>query len=267
MNTEAVVHHYARKNSLQVIKDNLSNKGINFENATLEDISAYDEFHIGGHDATQYFVEKLNFQPSSKILDVGSGVGGPARFFANHFGCHVTGIDLTPDFVNTAKVLSQQTDMSSQTDFIQGNACDMPFEDQSFDGVTLMHASMNIPDKDNLYKQVNRCLKKGGIFAMYDVLSPHDNPEENMRFPVPWADGSHYSKLTKIEALKADIKSYDFVINYEEDRSAYAIEYLTELIPVMEKKGEDGLIERFENLISNIRDNLCMPVIIIAQKT
>ena len=157
MNTESVVQHYQRLDRIHLIKEGLKAKGITFENATTEDLSAFDEFHIGGRDATRYFVEKFSFNSAERILDVGSGVGGPARFFAEHFGCHVTGIDLTPDYVEAGKILSQTTGLDDKTTFIEGNACDMPFGDEEFDGASLIHASMNIADKDSLYGEINPC--------------------------------------------------------------------------------------------------------------
>lgn len=266
MNTEKVIQHYQRLDRVQIIKDGLAAKGIEFEKATIDDLSAFDEFHIGGHDATEYFLKQFHFEPTAKILDVGCGVGGPARFMAQHYGCHITGLDLTPKYIETGKLLSQNTGFSAQTEFIEGNACDMPFEDAQFDGATLIHASMNIPDKDNLYSEIARCIKSQGILAMYDILGTDKDSDDKLIYPVPWSDSAQYSILTIKQNLVQRLEHLGFKIISEENRSDYAINFITEAMPILEKRIDADYLQRFKNLVKNVQEKLCEPWIIIAKK-
>lgn len=116
------------------------------------------------------------------VLDVGAGVGGPARFLAATYGCRVTGVDLSEPFVDAARYLTERTRQSGQVSFQTASALELPFEDGRFDAVTLQHVAMNIPDRPQLYRELRRVLKSGGRFATYDVVL-----KSEPRYPVPWA--------------------------------------------------------------------------------
>ena len=126
----------------------------------------------------------FTLQPGMHLLDVGSGLGGPARYFARYQGCRVTGIDLTEEFVAVARTLTSRLGMDGQISFQQGSALSMPFAAASFDVATLLHVGMNIADKDRLFSEVRRVVKPGGIFGIYDQMREADG---ELAFPVPWA--------------------------------------------------------------------------------
>src|SRR6266436_4746410 len=119
-----------------------------------------------------------------RVLDVGSGIGGPARYFAAEHGCRVTGIDLTEEFVRVARSLTARTKLDGLVEFRQGSALEMPFERESFDRAYMIHVGMNIADKAGIFREVRRVLKAGGLFTVFDIVRAKDGA---MQYPVPWA--------------------------------------------------------------------------------
>src|SRR5205085_9232422 len=119
----------------------------------------------------------------SQVLDLGSGLGGPARTIAEVTGCTVTGIDLTPEFCEVATALSEWTDLSARTSFRVGDATATGLPDSSMDAALSVHVAMNIADKPALYAEAFRVLRPGGRFVVYDVLPGEGG---DVRYPVPW---------------------------------------------------------------------------------
>lgn len=180
-----VAKHYAEGGSLlDRISEGLAGAGKSLDKATTADLAAVDEFHIRGRKATLELAEGLALSTASRVLDLGSGLGGPARTLAEAYGCHVTGIDLTPEFCTTATALSAKTGLSDRVEFIQGDATDLPFGEASFDAAMTIHVAMNIAAKDRLYAEARRVLKPGGRFAIYDVMQGEGG---DILYPVPWA--------------------------------------------------------------------------------
>ena len=140
------------------------------------------------------------------VLDVGSGVGGPARFLAATYGCRVTGVDLSEPFVDAARYLTGRTGQSGQVSFEIANALELPFDDGRFDVVLLQHVAMNISDRARLYREIRRVLKSGGRFATFDVVLNGGEPH----YPVPWARTSATSFLLTAAATREAIEAGRF---------------------------------------------------------
>ena len=117
-----------------------------------------DEFHIGGRPATLHFAEMLGFQAGGRLLDLGCGLGGAARFIAGAYGCHVTGLDLTPGYIEVARLLSERSSTEAVA-FEVGSALETPFQAEAFDGAYTIHVAMNIRDRAGLYREAARVLK------------------------------------------------------------------------------------------------------------
>jgi SAM-dependent methyltransferase len=172
---------------------------------TLEDLAPIDQFHAGGIQATRALARLAAPQAGARVLDVGGGLGGPARTLAQEFGCTVTVLDLTEAFCRAGAFLTAQVGLSDQVTFQQGDALDLPFSDGSFDLVWIQHASMNIADKERLYAELGRVLRPGGRLALYEVMVGEVAPPY---FPVPWAQDPALSFLrppAAIRALLADL--------------------------------------------------------------
>ena len=180
-----VEKHYATGNDLaRSIAASLSQMGKSPANLNTDDLAPIDEFHIRGRKATLELGKQMRLGRDSRVIDIGSGLGGPARTLAESFGCHVTGIDLTEAFCTTANVLSDWVGLRHLVTFQQGDATDLPFKDEVFDAAMTIHVAMNIEAKDTVYKNVRRVIKPGGIFTVYDVLQGEGGA---IKYPVPWA--------------------------------------------------------------------------------
>jgi len=196
------------------------------DNLTLDQTSTFDEFHIGGATATEYVLSKLDIQPNSQVLDVGCGIGGPARHIASVTGTHVTGLDLTPGYIEAAIALSRSTGMEQQTSFEVGNAIDMPYEDSVFDTIISFHVAMNIEDRATLYAEIYRVLADDGTVCLYDILQTND---EQPIYPVPWAASSKTSFLLRVDQTRDALERAGFEISLIEDRSQAAIEFFKKI--------------------------------------
>lgn len=183
--TDAVASHYAGSTDLAaLIRERLQASGKSIAALKTEDLGAVDEFHIRGRAATLEVGRQLDIDEASHVLDIGSGLGGPARTIAEAFGCRVTGIDLTPAFCSAANAMSEWVGLSGRTLFQQGDATELPFPNGMFDAAMTIHVAMNIPAKDKVYAEARRVLKPGSRFAVYDVLKGEGDA---VLYPVPWA--------------------------------------------------------------------------------
>jgi SAM-dependent methyltransferase len=198
--TTRVAEHYTREDLGEAILAALRAAGKDVDALTPDDLAPLDQFHAGGLEATVQLAQLAGVDAGTHVLDVGCGIGGPARHLAAHHGCRVTGIDLTAAYCRLANMLAARTGLSERAAFRQGDALAMPFEDARFDLVWTQHASMNIADKDGLMAEMHRVLKPGGRLALYDILAGQGGPPH---FPVPWARVPEISFLDAPEALRA----------------------------------------------------------------
>ena len=198
---DQVQTHYGGGSDLaDSIAQKLQAAGKDLDNLITTDLSTVDEFHIRGRKATLELGRQMNLNEDSNVLDIGSGLGGPARTIAQECGCHVTGIDLTQAFCDAARQLSKWVNFDSRVMFQQGDATCLPFEDNQFDAAMTIHVAMNIPVKDKMYAEAKRVIKSGGVFAVYDVLKGEGG---DVLFPVPWAREPSISHLVTHDEMEA----------------------------------------------------------------
>ena len=151
--------HYSSGDLLARLEARLREDGFDPMRPTFEALAPYDHFHGRGLEATEDMANRLQVSGSDHIVDVGSGLGGPARYFARRFGCRVSGIDLTAEFCEVARHLTSLLGLAERVSIEQGDALAMPFGDATFDGACSMNVSMNIADKRGLYREIHRVLK------------------------------------------------------------------------------------------------------------
>jgi MPBQ/MSBQ methyltransferase len=211
---ESVNQHYDREGLASSILEELTRAGLDVENLSLDDLAPIEEFHIGGRDATTKLAELVDVSQDMLVLDVGCGIGGPARALASTFGCKVTGVDLTEGFCAAAEMLTKRTQLADKVIIQQADACNLPFDDASFDLVWMQHVSMNIPDKARLYGESRRVLSGSGRLAVYEILA---GSMSDLHFPVPWARAASISHLATPDELKKTLEQVGFrEINWED---------------------------------------------------
>jgi ubiquinone/menaquinone biosynthesis C-methylase UbiE len=217
---QEVAAHYGRPGFLDAILAALASTGKATDRIDPVDLAGVDEFHLGWRPATVAFAEDLAFPSGAHILDIGSGIGGPARYFAVVHRLRVTGIDLTPDFVATAIGLSERTGLADRVSFEEGSALALPFADASFDGATLIHVGMNIADKATLFAETRRVLKPGARFGLYEAM----RGDGAFGYPLPWADGEATSFVETPATYRRLLEAAGFAVEREVDRSAMVAE-------------------------------------------
>ena len=204
-----ITSHYTRGDLLQRLNAALAEDGADPLRPTLDALAPYDHFHGRGLEATTEIAARVQPRPADHILDIGSGIGGPARHFAAHFGCRVSGIDLTPEFCAVASHLSRQLGLAQKTEFHVGDALAMPFADASFDGAYSMNVSMNIADKAAFYREIRRVLKPGAWLLLSEIARGNGG---EMDFPTPWASSAAGSFLCTPDETRQGLAEAGFEV-------------------------------------------------------
>ena len=203
---DGVRDHYRATGLTERLKTVLAALGPEDQLLTPQQLGTLDQFHTRGLAATAELAQLAGIATGMSVLDVGSGVGGPARFLAATYGCRVTGVDLSEPFVDAARYLTERTGQSGQLLFKTASALALPFDDGRFDIVLLQHVAMNISDRARLYHEIRRVLKPSGRFATFDVVLAGGEPH----YPLPWARTPATSFLLTIDATREAIESAGF---------------------------------------------------------
>ncbi len=269
---EQVAGHYTRGGLAETILEALAKLGKDPDHIVVEDLAGVDEFHVGGIEATQALAEQMELTPGMRLLDVGSGLGGPARYFAGKQGCKVTGIDLTEEFVNAAKRLTQVVKLDHLVDFRQGSALQMPFEKDMFDRACMIHVGMNIADKAGVYREVRRVLKPGGLFAIFDILRMGTGA---IQYPVPWAMSEETSFVADMRQYTHALETSGFRMERERRRGAFGIEFTQKVVARLAGGGPPALglhllmgektSLMIKNILAGMEQGVMEPVEIVAR--
>src|SRR5580698_3721401 len=222
---DGVRDHYRATGLTERLKTVLAALGPEDQRLTPQQLGALDQFHTRGLAATAELAKLTGIAADMSVLDVGSGVGGPARFLAATYGCRVTGVDLSEPFVEAARYLTERTGQSRQVSFQAASALALPFDDGHFDVVLLQHVAMNIADRAQLYREIRRVLKSGGRFATFDVVLNSGDPH----YPVPWARTPATSFLLTAEATREAIEPAGFRAQAWRDDTEAARAWATQL--------------------------------------
>lgn len=218
MNADAVRRHYGRSDLLERLLTILRAQGADPDRLQPEDLIGIEDMHVGGREATRSLIELMPLESGLHLLDVGCGLGGPARLLALTSGVRVTAVDLTPELVLTARELTRRVGLSDQIGFAVADGLTLPFPDDCFDGALSLHVGMNIEDKPRFYHEIARVLKPRGFFALYDVLRGTGEPD----YPVPWAESPAVSHLVDLESLERLLLAAGLAPLAVRDRSEFA---------------------------------------------
>jgi ubiquinone/menaquinone biosynthesis C-methylase UbiE len=204
-----IASHYSRGDLLSRLNAALTDDGADPDHPTMQALAPYDQFHGRGLEATIEVAGVMQAGPSDHLLDIGSGIGGPARYFADRFGCKVTGIDLTEEFCAVARHLTRLLGMQDRIAFEAGDALAMPFPDASFDGAYSMNVSMNIADKSALYREIHRVLKPGAWLVLSEIARGEG---AELDYPTPWAASARTSFLSTPEETRRGLAEAGFAV-------------------------------------------------------
>jgi SAM-dependent methyltransferase len=211
--------HYSSGKLMERLRALLAAEGIDPDHPTVEQLAPFDHFHGRGLEATEQAANLVAATPADHVLDVGSGIGGPARYFVRRFGCRVTGVDLTAEFCDVARVLTRAVGLADRVAFDDGNALAMPFADAQFDGAYSMNVSMNIADKAGLYGEIRRVLRPGAWFVLAEIAQGPAGPPT---YPTPWARTAETSFLATPEETRATLAAAGFAVMQWRDTAAEA---------------------------------------------
>lgn len=234
MSDQVQTHYGGGADLANDIQGKLEAAGKSLNDLKTSDLSTVDEFHIRGRKATLELGRQMDLSGASSVLDLGSGLGGPARTLAEEYGCNVTGIDLTQAFCDAANRMSEWVNLDNRVAFQQGDATDLPFQDDQFDASMTIHVAMNIPAKDKMYAEAKRVTRPGGVFAVYDVL---EGEGDDLLFPVPWAREASISHLENREAMEALLTSAGFEIIETNDSTEESHEWFQEMVRRLSESG------------------------------
>jgi len=271
METEqAVARHYAHGSLEEAILDALAVAGKNVDHLSLKDLAPVDEFHVGGRQATIEFAEQFGPRPGMRLLDIGCGLGGAARYFADAHDCHVTGIDLSGEYVAVANALAARVGLGERVSCEQGSALALPFAPGSFDGAYMFHVGMNIENKAKLFAEVRRVLAPSGLFGIYDVMRLAAG---ELSYPVPWASSPESSFVADAASYRRSLEAEGFEVLKERSRRDFALEVFRQMRARGAAGGPEPLglhivmgsnaAQKVANMIGDITSGLIAPTELI----
>jgi SAM-dependent methyltransferase len=256
-----VGEHYGRASLTAKILAALRAAGKDPDALNVEDLAPVDQFHTHGKKATLDLARRAGITAGMRVLDVGGGLGGPARTLASAFGCTVEVLDVTERYCRAGEMLTVRTGLSDLVSFRHGSALEMPYPDAAFDVVWTQHSSMNIAEKERLYQEIHRVLRPGGRLALHEILA---GPTSPIYFPVPWAREPSISHLQPPETIRALITTTGFTELAWVDETASATQWFQQRSPTTPPEGPPPLglhlllgsdfTDMFRNQVRNLEE-------------
>ena len=253
---KAVETYYRSQGLAERIFDALEQEGHATDRLTPELLAPYDEFHVGGMEATHRVADRLGISARTRLIDIGCGAGGPARAVAARHGCEVTGIDLTDDFITAGDQLTEACGLQDRVFLHHGSALDMPFEDSGFDRAMMLHVGMNITDKAGLMQEVARILKPGGLFCVYDMMRVGQG---GLTFPLPWASDASVSAVAPPQDYIDDAAKAGLTLESMRDETAAAKGFMDHVLATKPAPATGRTPDRFRNLVDQIKAAILAP--------
>jgi SAM-dependent methyltransferase len=241
---------YSTGVSRQAIEQALVAAGKDLAHLRPEDLALLEDFHTMGRIATAQLADLAEITPDDEVLDAGSGIGGTARYLAGRSRCHVTAVDLTEEYCQTARWLNQLAGLDDQICVRQGDVTDLPFQDAAFTLIFSQHVQMNVADKALLYQEARRVLADGGRLALWDIVAGEGRGPD---FPLPWADRPEYSHLTTPGRLRTAIETPGFEIERWNDLTGQAAAMMQTLLTLPASPiGLQAFVPDFETKANNL---------------
>ncbi len=225
--TGTIENQYSTGLSRRSIERALIEAGKDLDHLVPADLAPLEDFHTMGRFATAQLVELTGVTRQSVVLDAGSGIGGTARYVADHYGCRVAAVDLTDEYCDTARWLNRLVGLDDLISVDQASVTELPFAEATFDVVVSQHVQMNVADKARLYSEARRVLTIGGRLALWDLTI---GDRHGLDFPLPWADGPANSELVTPDELSALVASAGFAVEHWNDLTDQATALMQALL-------------------------------------
>lgn len=223
---DQVIRHYGLEDLRERLATALRTAGL--EDTTLlspEDLAPLDQFHTRGLAATIELAKSVGIKRDAEVLDIGSGLGGPSRYLAATYGCHVRGVDLSQAYVTAATYLAERAGLTDRVTYQRADAMRLPFGAERFDIAWTQHVAMNIADRAAFYAEAFRVLRRGGRLAIYDVVQGEGGPP---LFPVPWSRSPATSFLLTADAMQRALEAQGFQRVTWADKTGASIRWFDE---------------------------------------
>ncbi len=270
---QQVAQHYSHGALEGVITNGLEKLSETSQASSVELLASVDEFHIGGRPATKAMTEQLCLHSDHSVLDIGCGLGGTARHIATDYGCSVSGVDLTPEYIEVGNTLNQRLGLEGKIDLAVASALNMPYEDAVFERATMIHVGMNIDDKSALFAEIHRVMQADGLLGIYDVMRMDSAP---LTYPVAWASGEATSFVATIQEYRDALEANGFEILDEEIKRQLALDFFQAIKDRLANGGPPPLglhivmgqqaPVKVANMNTNVQKGLIAPVQILARR-
>lgn len=269
---EKIAQHYTTDDLLERIDAALAASGVT--SLTIDALKPVDEFHTGGLEATDALLSQLEITPETRVLDIGAGLGGTARHILHRYGAMVTGVDLTPAFVEVADALNARLKLGAGIRMLHGSALDLPVPAGGVDLAVMFHVGMNIEDKHRLLAEVARVLTPGGTFALFDVMRGAQS--RDLAFPLPWSERAETSFVADPQVYEAAAAAAGLTLHARHDRSDFTLAYFEKVFAFVEANGTPplgihllmretaGL--KLQNYVANVQSGRAAPTEMIFRK-
>jgi ubiquinone/menaquinone biosynthesis C-methylase UbiE len=218
--SDAIAAHYGEAGIGDRVLAALLEEGVDIDNLSWDQLATIDQFHTRGLPATREQAALADPAPGASVLDIGCGVGGPARCLAADFDCRVTGVDVTAAYIEVADMLTRRCGLDDRVNFQQADALELPFGEANFDLGWSQNVSMNIADKPAFYHEIHRVLRPGARFVTSDVTT---GPGGEVVWPLPWAREPSIDHVAAADEMRASMEGAGFRVLDWQDTTAEAV--------------------------------------------
>jgi sarcosine/dimethylglycine N-methyltransferase len=255
---EAALRYYDHDGPepLSAVLDALRESGRDAERIEIDDLAGIDEFHALGRPATMALAELAGIGAGVDVIDVGAGLGGPARFLAARFGARVTAVEPTARFRTACAELNRRAGLDDAIQTVDGTATRLPVSDGSMDVAWMQAVAISVADKRAMADELRRVLRPGGRVAFFDSFA---RARDDLHYPLPWADGPEASFVVSADELRSVFEAAGFEpVVWNEQEGALAEIGQRQFTPTVDpaRVGLDRLMPDFERRMGNVGRNI-----------